>query len=266
MKNISSKADAFLSRVSPSVKKILSSCLLVYCGLGTVLFVFQEKYIYYPYETDFQDCPSFAAADKILSGSSRGYLTKRSLEKIIVYYHGNAGSACDRAFMDSFFANQDYSTFFAEYSGYGEKGQKSSMSNLLQNVVDTIDFLKTQNFKKIVVVGESVGVGPAAYHALHSGIDKLILVTAYNNLADVAFSHYPFYPMRLLLRNNFTPDTWLAHYKGSVSIIVAENDEIIPNKLSQKLYENIPSDLKKIYTVKNAGHNSIYEMKNFTPC
>ena len=266
MKNISSKADAFLSRVSPSVKKILSSCLLVYCGLGTVLFVFQEKYIYYPYETNFQDCPSFAEADKILFGSSRGYLTKRSPENIVVYYHGNAGSACDRAFMDSFFANQDYSTFFAEYSGYGEKGQKSSMSNLLQNVVDTIDFLKTQNFKKIVVVGESVGVGPAAYHALHSGIDKLILVTAYNNLADVAFSHYPFYPMRLLLRNNFTPDTWLAHYKGSVSIIVAENDEIIPNKLSQKLYENIPSDLKKIYTVKNAGHNSIYEMKNFTPC
>src|SRR3989338_1128224 len=127
MKNINSKASTLLSKVPLSVKKILSLCLLVYCGLGVALFVFQEKYIYYPYETDFQDCPSFAAADKILSGSSRGYLTKRSPENVIVYYHGNAGSACDRAFMDSFFAGQSYSTFFAEYSGYGEKekGQKS---------------------------------------------------------------------------------------------------------------------------------------------
>src|SRR3989338_5235029 len=127
MKNIGSKTGALLSRVPPSVKKILSLCLLVYCVLGAALFVFQEKYIYYPYGTDFQDCPSFPAADKILFGSSRGYLTKRSPENVVVYYHGNAGSACDRAFMDSFFAEQNYSTFFAEYSGYGEKekGQKS---------------------------------------------------------------------------------------------------------------------------------------------
>ena len=69
--------------------------------------------------------------------------------------------------------------------------------------------------------------------------------------------------MRLLLRNNFTPDVWLANYKGQVSIIIAEKDEIIPNILSQKLFEEIPSDLKKIYTVKGAGHNTIYEKDEF---
>ena len=43
------------------------------------------------------------------------------------------------------------------------------------------------------------------------------------------------------LLNNFTPDTWLAHHKGEVSIILAENDEVIPNKLGRKLYDDIPS-------------------------
>ncbi|MDP2593621.1 MAG: alpha/beta hydrolase [bacterium] len=263
MKNISEKIDSILSKIPHLIKRMLLILSLVYFGLGTVLFVLQAKYIYYPDETDFSDCPSFKKADHISFGSSRGYLTKRSQEEVVVYYHGNAGRACDRDYLDSFFAEQNYSTFFAEYSGYGEKNTNPSMSKLLKNVDDTIDFLKTQNFTNIIVVGESVGVGPAAYHTLHSNIDKLILITAYSNLADVASSHYPFYPMRLLLLNNFTPDVWLAHYKGEVSIILAESDEVISNKLGQKLYESIPSDLKKIYFVKNAGHNTIYEKNEF---
>ena len=245
------------------IKRVLLIFLLVYFGLGIALFVFQAKYIYYPDKTDFHDCPSFKNADQISFGSSRGYLTKRSQEKVIVFYHGNAGRACDRDYLEAAFAEQNYSTFFVEYSGYGEEGNNPSMSKLLKNVDDTIDFLKTQNFKDIVVVGESVGVGPATYHASLSDVDKLILITAYNNLASVAFSHYPIYPMRLLLLNNFTPDEWLAHYKGEVSIILAENDEVIPNKLGRKLYDDIPSDLKKIYTVKNARHNTIYEKEEF---
>jgi len=252
-----------LSKIYLLVKRVFLILLLVYFGLGIVFFLFQERYIYYPDKTDFLDCPSFKNADKISFDSSRGYLTKRSPEKIIVYYHGNAGRACDRNYLDSFFAEQNFSTFFVEYSGYGEKKNNPSMTSLLKNVTDTISFLKTKNFKNIIVIGESVGVGPAAYHALHSDISKLILITAYSNLADVAFSHYPLYPMRLLLRNNFTPDTWLSDYQGSVSIIIAENDEIIPNKLGQKLYESIPSNFKKIYTIKNAGHNTIYEKDEF---
>lgn len=252
-----------LSKIPHLIKRVLLVFLLVYFGLGIILFIFQGNYIYYPDKTDFQDCPSFGKADQISFGSSRGYLTKRSQENIIVFYHGNAGRTCNRDYLDSFFAEQNYSTFFVEYSGYGEKGNNPSMPKLLKNVDDTIDFLKTQNFKNIIVVGESVGVGPAAYHALHSDINKLVLITAYNNLASVAFSHYPVYPMNLLLLNNFTPDTWLANYKGSVSIILAENDEVIPNKFGRKLYEGIPSDFKKIYIVKNAGHNTIYEKDEF---
>lgn len=263
MKDISEKANNVLSKIPKLIRRALVIFLLVYFGLGIVLFVFQEKYIYYPDKTDFQDCPSFKNADQISFGSSRGYLTKRSQEKVIVFYHGNAGRACDRDYLVSSFAEQNYSTFFVEYSGYGEKANNPSMPKLLKNVDDTIGFLKTQNFKDIVVVGESVGVGPATYHASRSYINKLILITAYNNLASVAFSHYPVYPIRLLLLNNFTPDTWLAHYKGEVSIILAENDEVIPNKLGRKLYDDIPSDLKKMYIVKNAGHNTIYEKEEF---
>ncbi len=245
------------------IKKAFLIFFLAYIGLGIMLFVFQEKYIYYPDTTDFQNCPAFQNAEKVSFGSGRGYLTKRSPEMIIVYYHGNAGRACDRAYLDSFFAEQGHSTFFVEYSGYGEKENKPSMAGLLGNVTDTIGFLETQEFKTIVVIGESVGAGPAAYHTVHANIANLILITAYTNLADVASSYYPVYPMRLLLRNNFTPDAWLADYKGSVSVILAEHDEVIPNALGKKLFEGLSSDVKEIYSIKNAGHNTLYEKEEF---
>jgi hypothetical protein len=258
------KSNNISSRIVFLLKEILIISLLIYFGLGTIIFVFQNNYLYFPDKTDFNDCTYSKNVENISFGSTRAYFTKRSSDKIIIYYHGNAGRACDRYYLlDSFFAEQGYSTLFVEYFGYAEKENQPSMSNLLKNTSDAIDFLKNQNFTNIVVIGESLGTGLAAYHALHGKVNNLILITAYNNLADASFSHYPIYPMRLLLRNNFTSDEWLSDYKGSVSIILAENDEAIPNKLGEKLYEGIPSNSKKMYIVNNAGHNTIYEKDEF---
>ena len=200
-----------------------------------MLFVFQEKYIYYPDITDFQNCPAFQNADKVSFGSGRGYLTKRSPETLIVYYHGNAGRACDRAYLDSFFAEQGHSTFLWNIQDMEKRKTSLPWRACLGTSRIPLVFWKPKNLKTIVVIGESVGAGPAAYHTVHANIANLILITAYTNLADVASSYYPVYPMRLLLRNNFTPDAWLADYKGSVSVILAEHDEVIPNALGKKL-------------------------------
>lgn len=263
MKNSDNKITGLQNNVLHLVKRGFIICFWVYVAFGAILSVLQAGYIYYPDKTPFQDCASFKSAERISFSSSRGYFTERSQENVVIFYHGNAGSACDRDYLDPFFAEQNYSTYFVEYSGYGETENNPSMPKLLKNVDDTIDFLKTKDFKHITVIGESIGVGPATYHALHSPIDNLVLITAYNNLASVAFSHYPMYPMRLLLLNNFTPDTWLAHYEGQVSIILADNDEVIPNKFGRMLYEDIPSNFKKMYVVENAGHNTIYEKEDF---
>ncbi|MCE3254832.1 MAG: alpha/beta hydrolase [Rickettsiaceae bacterium] len=246
-----------------NILRLIKTGLVAYLGLAAILFTFQTGYIYYPNKTDFQNCPSFKDAEKISFGSSRGYFTKRSSEKVIVFYHGNAGRACDRNYLDKFFAKENYSTYFVEYSGYAQKENHPSMKKLLKNVEDSIKFLETKNFKHIAVIAESIGTGPAAYHAANSSIHNLILITPYNNLASVAFSHYPIYPMSLLLLNNFTPDIWLSHYKGPVSIILAGNDEVIPTKFGRKLYEDINSDFKKIYVIEDAGHNSIYDKEEF---
>ncbi len=245
------------------LKRICRIILLVYIGFGLVLYFFQNSYIYLPDQTDFANCTSFSESEKVTSGLTRMYFTNRSPDKVIVFYHGNAGRACDRDYLDSFFAGLGYSTVFVEYVGYGEKDVKPSISKILGNVLDVDNFLKTKHFKEVTVMGESIGVGLAAYHASQFPVSNLILITAYNNFASVVFSHYPVYPIKLLLKNNYTPDKWLNTYTGPVTVILAEKDEIVPNKLGQKLYTGLQSREKKLFTIEDVGHNTIYNSPDF---
>jgi len=242
---------------------IVRIIIFSYVGFGIILFIFQYNYIYQADKTPLQDCPAFKNSELISFGTARGYLTVNSPDKLIVFYHGNAGRACDRDYLNNYFLGKGYSTYFVEYSGYAETDNDTNKEKLLKNVEDTIAFLKTKKFTNITVASESVGTGPASYHAFKTGVDKLILITAYDNFANVTFSHYPFYPIRIMLRSNFTPDIWLSGYKGPVSIILAENDEVVPNKTGKRLYTEIPSSLKNLYIIKNAGHNTIYNYDEF---
>ncbi len=245
------------------IKRILRIILLIYIGLGFVLYFFQNSFIYYPDQTDFNNCENFSLAEKVTFGLTRMYVTNRSTDKAIVFYHGNAGRACDRDYLDSIFASRGYSTIFVEYAGYADTNKKTTYSAVLKNVSDTVDFLKTKKFSEIVVSGESLGNGPAAYQASISKVDKLILITSYNNFSSVVSSHYPIYPIKLLLRNNYTPDIWLANYHGKVSFILAGNDEVVPNKLGQKLYNNLNTKEKNLTIIQGVGHNTIYESDEF---
>ncbi len=83
-------------------------------------------------------------------------------------------------------------------------------------------------------------------------------------MASVAAFHYPWYPMRILVRNNFTPDVWLKNTTVKTTLILAENDEVVGFKQGMKLADAIPEAIKTVHIVKGAGHNSIYDMQEFS--
>lgn len=237
----------------------------MYLGFGSLLYIFQNDFFYPADKTAFDTCPKFEKAEKIKSGKLRAYFLKRSSEKVVVYYHGNGGRACDRYYMDSYFEPLGYSVLFVEYPGYAENGS-TSMGKILNEVLLVNSFLKQQSFKEIVIIGESVGAGPASYHTTlpENNISKLILITPYNNMASVAAYHYPWYPMKMLVRNNFIPDVWLKNTSIPITLILAENDEVVGFEQGKKLSDIISADNKNMYVVKGAGHNSIYGMREFS--
>ncbi len=245
--------------------RLVAVAFITYLCFGAFLFVFQRNYIYYPDHTTTTDCFELveSGTELVLSGSVRGYLVNAEAPDIIVFYHGNAGRACDRLFLAPHLTRHGYAVLFVEYSGYGERGIQPTKKRILTNVSDAVTFVAERGYRNTVVVGESLGDGPATYHTRLASISRVVLIAPYTSLADVASHHYPFFPVRILLRDNFAPAEWLADYKGNVVLIVAEHDEIIPVRLAERLRDKLSSATIRFELIAEENHNSLYTSPDF---
>jgi pimeloyl-ACP methyl ester carboxylesterase len=91
-------------------------------------------------------------------------------------------------------------------------------------------------------LGESIGSGPACALAGEKTLpDKIVLVVPFDKLANVAAQHFPWLPVRLLLRDNWDNVESLKHYPGPIEIFGAMDDTIIPIEHAKALASQIPS-------------------------
>lgn len=245
---------------------ILLILVLVYIGFGAYLFLFERSIIYYPdypSKSDFYNCPAFKDSETIDIEGTRGYF-KHVSDNIAVVYHGNAGSACDRDYLKSIFINARYSYLFVEYSGYGGDGKKPSRDLLLKDAENIVSFLKTKRYSKTVIITESIGAGVASYHAFLMPPDKMLFISPFDSIVNVAKNKFPIYPFSLLERfatENYDNIPLLKNYKGELTIVHGTNDDIIPFKRGKALYENVPTQSKNFIPVSGAGHNDIYNFE-----
>ena len=97
---------------------ILIVILVIYYFFNSIaMYMNVTDYIYFPNEQDFNNCPGFSDSEKKEHQGTRFYYTENS-DKLLIFYHGNAGSACDRAFIKDQFKQMGYSTIFVEYAGF----------------------------------------------------------------------------------------------------------------------------------------------------
>lgn len=239
------------------LKRIAVIVFLVYFGFGLLLFVMQNKYIYFPSSQDFDACPQFSDSEKLSINGTRAYY-KNVSEKLIVFYHGNAGSACDRAFLKDYFSGLGYSSVFVEYSGYSNDKRQSSQKALMRDAENINEFLKTTGRQELVIAGESLGASLALYHSSMANEDKLLLIAPFYSLESLAQSHYPVYPVSWMLFDKYENHRWLNDIR-QVAIIHGNADTIIPATESKKLFGEIISENKKYSEISGSNHNDLYD-------
>jgi pimeloyl-ACP methyl ester carboxylesterase len=236
--------------------RALFIALAVYIGLGIYMFVFQRKYIYFPDNRDFNSCHGFKTAEIINFNGTRGYYKKNG-DKLIVFYHGNAGSACDRAFIKDEFEKFGYSYLFVEYAGYSGDNKKPSKELLMQDVRNINEFLKTIDYSKLFLAGESIGTSFALYHSTIADEDKVLLIAPYDSITRVAQIHYPYYPVKLILRDKYDNSRWIDGIKN-IMIIHGSKDSIIPVSEGRSLFNKIKTKDKIFTEIEGASHNSLF--------
>ena len=144
----------------------------------------------------------------------------------------------------------------AEYPGYGPRAGKPGEASLVADAAETIVLAHRQYGGPLVLIGESLGAAVAAAAAARqrSLTTGLILITPWDRLASVASHHYPWLPVKSMLRDRYDTQTRLADFDRPVVVAVAERDSLVPARFGTALHAALGGP-KLLMVIKASGHN-----------
>jgi esterase/lipase len=238
--------------------KFFISIAVVYLIIALLLFLSQKAMIYHPNQQDFYNCRGFANYEKLHHNGTRFYLKQGTSNKIVVYYHGNAGSACDRSYIKPLFERSGASLIFVEYAGYSNDVIKPSQKRITEDVKNIHDYISGEQYGQIVVYGQSLGSGAASYHAGLGDVDQLILVTPFSSMTDLVQMKIRIFPAKILLTEKYDNIKWLQDFDSSLLIVHGDQDQLIPHRLSEKLFQRAATQDKEYVLIEGSGHNDIW--------
>ncbi len=223
---------------------------------------FQYKLLYYP--SSFIPSREVLSANNIQfwpSGPSgyRGFIGTTQIKNpngTIIVFHGNAGTAADRAYYVTALESSGYRVLLAEYPGYGERAGELGEKSFVRDAKETVHLAVQQYGSPIFLLGESLGCGVTAEVAkdMPGTVGGIVLITPWDTLLSVAQSIFPWLPVRLFMKDKYDNVGNLKGYRGRIAVVGAEQDTIIPMKHATALYESL-SGKKAMFVIKGAGHN-----------
>ncbi|MEW6185047.1 MAG: alpha/beta fold hydrolase [Thermodesulfobacteriota bacterium] len=175
----------------------------------------------------------------------------------IVLFHGNGGTALDRTFYLSPLGSLGFRVILAEYPKYGGRPGQVGEKPFVADGLETVRLAYEHYGEPLYLLGESLGCGVAAAVSKQATnpIAGIILITPWDTLVAVAKSLFPFLPVSWLLTDKYDSIGNLQSFKGNISVVGAERDEILPVQHAQNLYQSLPEGKKRMWVIKGAGHN-----------
>ena len=250
-----------LTKVMRYLLVFILICFTLYIILGILLFFNTDRFVYHPTKDDFYSCDKLKEFTKEEYNGTRFYYRDAVDDQtVMVYYHGNGGSACDRHYLTGGFNRIGVRIIFVEYSGYANDTQSPSKELLLQDVHNVNNFIKSKNIPNIAVVGESLGSAMASYHSsIEKNVYSVILVAGFDSIQNIAESRYlKYYPLNLYDYDNYDNIQYLQNYTKRLVMIHGSLDENIPIIHAKRLYESTPASEKAFIEHQNAKHNELY--------
>jgi alpha-beta hydrolase superfamily lysophospholipase len=247
------------------MKKLMLHLPVYYLIFASGMYFLQDYFIYYPEKTDSNFIEKAAKNNnlRVWPGnveSYRGFVSPPAPQKVrgtIIVFHGNAGSALDRLYYVHALSRLGYRVILAEYPGYGSRPGKPGEKQFTADAVKTIRLAAKQFGHPLFLLGESLGCGVVCAAVAQSDIpiEAVGLITPWDSLLNLARDKYWFLPVRWILKDTYDNVTNLADYRGPVAVFIAGQDEIIPPRLANRLYETLRQP-KYLWTFQKSGHNS----------
>ncbi|MGV1015405.1 MAG: alpha/beta hydrolase, partial [Methyloceanibacter sp.] len=205
-------------------------CLVVYFGNRHFMYLPNPIRVV-PAEAGLDNVEEieFAAAD----GTSlvAWYAKAQDGQPTILYFHGNASNAANRASKIEIMREPGYGVFYLNNRGYGGSGGKPTEANNVADAIAAYDYLSGQlgiPKDKIVAFGESLGSGQAIRLAAEKPVAAVVLEAPLTSTVDVARGTYFWLPLSLLITDQYNNERNIGARSAPVLILHGAQDAVIP--------------------------------------
>ena len=253
----------------PHRRRLRRGLLVVLLLVGTVvvmLLTLQRQLIYLP-----DPAPVPAAADVIAGARDVTLHTADGLElgawfvpaagpvdveMAVLVAPGNGGNRAGRAELAEALSRRGLGVLLMDYRGYGGNPGSPSEDGLAADADAALEVLEELGYppRRTLYFGESLGAAVVAALQTRRPPAGMVLRSPFTELADVGAHHYPWLPVRALLRDRFPVVENLAASDVPVTVIYGDRDSVVPSMLSARVAGRAPSLAERV-VLADADHN-----------
>jgi fermentation-respiration switch protein FrsA (DUF1100 family) len=175
----------------------------------------------------------------------------------VLVANGNAGNRSLRAPLARALARRGFAVLLFDYRGYGGNSGRPSEEGLARDVRAARRFLVEVAgvpSDRLLYYGESLGAAVVAELATEHAPAGLVLRSPFTDLASVGRIHYPFLPVRTLLRDRYRVVEHLARVKVPTTVVYGSRDSIVPPEQSRAVAEAARGPTR-VVQIQGADHN-----------
>ncbi len=178
----------------------------------------------------------------------------------LVHFHGNGEELGDLVPLAWAFRRAGLGFYAVEYPGYGLAKKDEPSESLLYTDAESALWHLHNGLEvpteEVVLQGQSLGSGVATEMAKRGHGARLILISPFTSVPDVAARSFPILPVRMLLKDEFANLKKAADITLPVLVVHGTKDEIIPVDMGEALAKAFPN--ATLFLAEGANHNDLF--------
>lgn len=185
---------------------------------------------------------------------------------LVLYFPGNSLNRAARVDDLLEIVNFGYDVLTFDYRGFGDSTGKPTQAALTDDARAIYDFATNEltfDSSEVIIFGESLGGAVAVSHWNTHWKDHrsmpagFILNSTFASMSDVVGHHYPLFPFRFFLKDDWRPIENFASLQQRPPVVTfhGTNDEMIPISQARKLANALRS--AELVEISGGFHNEI---------
>lgn len=240
----------------------LGLLLLLVVVAATALLYTQQRRLIFPAPSQYPQAapPGFRLVHTQTDDGLRlaaFYRPAAPRKKTILFFHGNGDNLLGAIEATRGLAANGTGLMLVEYRGYGGNPGSPGEAGLYRDGDAAWRWLAAEGIaaRDVIVVGNSIGSGPATEIALRHDVAALMLVSGFSSLPDVVGEAMAFVP-RWLVRDRFDNVGKLAQVQAPVFLMHGDADTLVKPSNLARLRRARPD--ASAVLVPGAGHELAY--------